>query len=185
VRNVPTKKPVTMYETVSVTELVDSVLSVSSSLSSSRCGRGDSKLIRRFGGIIRPGESTGKWSSGGGLGETGDESEDDDDLDKEAGEGNSSKNVGGDGGKGIVAGSTAAGLGGIIIGSKNLDSGSEKETVLEASPRERMGMTLGKNSNVSEECDIRFIAVGNSSGSQSVSIEIMDDLGDEKYAAEL
>jgi len=182
VRNVPTKKPVTMYETVSVTELVDSVLSVSSSLSSSR---GDSKLIRPFGGIIRPGEATGKWSSGGGLGETGGEREDDEDLDKEAGEDNSSENVGGDGGKGIVAGSIPAGLGGIIIGSKILDSGSEKETVLEASPRERMDMTLGKNSNVSEECDIRFIAVGNSSGSQSVSIEIMDDLGDEKYAAEL
>jgi len=147
VRNVPTKKPVTMYETVSVTELVDSVLSVSSSMSSSCRGRGESKLIRRFGGIIRPGEATARWSSSGGLGETGGESEDDDDVEKEGDEGNSSANAGGDGGKGMAAGSTA-GLGGVTIGSKNLGSGSEKETVLEASPRERIGMTLGKNSNV-------------------------------------
>lgn len=152
-RNAPTRKPVTMYEAVSVTELLDSVLNVSSSSKSS--GRGDNKLIPRFGGIIRSGETIGRWSSCGSLGEGDAEKEDDDnvddgDPDKRGDEGGSSKETGGDGGKGIVTGSTADGLGGIVIGSRGLGGGSEKETVLEASPRERMGMILGTSSNESE-----------------------------------
>jgi hypothetical protein len=143
-----------MYEAVSVTELVDRVLNVSSS-SKSCSGRGDNKLIPRFGGIIKPGGMIGRWSSSGSLGEGGAEKEDDDnvddgDLDKRGDDGISSTETGGDGGKGIVTGSTAGGLGGIAIGNRSLGGGSEKETVLEASPRERMGMILGTNSNESE-----------------------------------
>jgi len=54
VRKAPTRKPVTRYDAVSVTDIdLMLLVSLSSSSSTSCSGRGESRLIRHLGGIIK------------------------------------------------------------------------------------------------------------------------------------